>query len=631
MTDYTRALEVAVAAAREAGDLLRRDLHRPDGPRGERGHAEADTEAEHLIRARLLEAFPFAYLGEETGSAAGGPSADGHRWIVDPNDGTQSYTAGRRGSAVSIATLRDGVPVLGVVFAFAAPDDAGDLFAWAEGCGPIVRNGKPVENNLATDSLARGAIVVVSQHADRDAPANLACVAPGRFWAMPSIAYRLALVAVGEGVAAVSLNGPVGWDYAAGHALVRAAGGVLLDQRGREVTYGFDGRSGVGGACFGGGPTVAAALADRPWHSISMANPRKRLPFVEPVRGWLVEDPGMLARAQGCLLGQVAGDSLGSLVEFESARAIAARYPDGVRDLADGGPWHTIAGQPTDDSELALALARSIVVEGHYDPGAAVEAYASWYQSGPFDCGTTTRSALAAAAGAGPDRHERLRAAEARANRTSQANGSLMRVSPLGIVAAGSSLDEIAGWARADSALTHPHTVCREACAAFAIAIAHAVVHGDGPQAAYGAARDWTRRSSRDDSVARALDAAEDAAPADFQTQQGWVLVALQNAFFRLLHAPTFEEGVVATVMAGGDTDTNAAIAGALLGAVHGRDAVPARWRAAVVTCRASRDYAASNPRPETYWPVDALDLAERLLVLSRSSSSWRQTVSNQL
>ena len=104
-----------------------------------------------------------------------------------------------------------------------------------------------------------------------------------------------------------------------------------------------------------------------------------------------------------------------------------------------------------------------------------------------------------------------------------------------------------------------------------------------GPQAAYAAARDWARRSSRDGSVARALDAAEDAAPADFQTQQGWVLIALQNAFFRLLHAPNLEEGVVATVMAGGDTDTNAAIAGALLGAVHGRDAVPARWRAAVV------------------------------------------------
>jgi ADP-ribosyl-[dinitrogen reductase] hydrolase len=230
MTDYSRALEVAVVAAREAGEILRRDLHRVDGPRGAGGHAEADLEAEHVIRARLLEACPFAYLGEETGAVAGGSSADGHVWIVDPNDGTQSYTSGMRGSAVSIAVARGGVPVLGVVYAFAFPDDAGDLIAWADGCGPILRNGKPVTHNRSAGALNRGDIVIVSQHGDRNASANLTCVAPARFRAMPSIAYRLALVAAGEGVAAVSLNGPVGWDYAAGHALVRAAGGVLLDE-----------------------------------------------------------------------------------------------------------------------------------------------------------------------------------------------------------------------------------------------------------------------------------------------------------------------------------------------------------------------------------------------------------------
>jgi ADP-ribosylglycohydrolase len=197
-----------------------------------------------------------------------------------------------------------------------------------------------------------------------------------------------------------------------------------------------------------------------------------------------------------------------------------------------------------------------------------------------------------------------------------------MRVSPLGIFAAGSSVEEIADWARADSRLTHPHPTCQDACASFSVAIAHAIAHGDGPQAAYVAAREWARTSAGDRSVARAIEAAADELPADFQAQQGWVLIALQNAFFRLLHAPNLEEGVVATVMAGGDTDTNAAIAGALLGAVHGRDAVPARWRSAVLTCRASGDYPAPTPRPETYWPVDALDLAERLLVRSRLAVS---------
>ena len=73
-------------------------------------------------------------------------------------------------------------------------------------------------------------------------------------------------------------------------------------------------------------------------------------------------------RAQGCLLGQLAGDSLGGLVEFRSPEEIRRNYPKGVRELADGGTWNTIAGQPTDDSEMALSLARMLADQGRYDP-----------------------------------------------------------------------------------------------------------------------------------------------------------------------------------------------------------------------------------------------------------------------
>ena len=75
-----------------------------------------------------------------------------------------------------------------------------------------------------------------------------------------------------------------------------------------------------------------------------------------------------LLRAQGCLLGQLAGDALGSLVEFRAPDDIWREYPNGVRKLADGGTWNTIAGQPTDDSEMALSLARMLVDQGKYDP-----------------------------------------------------------------------------------------------------------------------------------------------------------------------------------------------------------------------------------------------------------------------
>ena len=108
---------------------------------------------------------------------------------------------------------------------------------------------------------------------------------------------------------------------------------------------------------------------------------------------------------------------------------------------------------------------------------------------------------------------------------------------------------------------------------------------------------------------------AEGAAPDCDGGDRFLALVAFQNAFFRLLHARSFEEGVVATVMAGGDTDTNAAIAGALLGAVHGRDAVPIQWRRMVLSCRPLPAPAVAHPRPVEFWPIDVLEIAENLLI----------------
>src|ERR1017187_8734545 len=106
------------------------------------------------------------------------------------------------------------------------------------------------------------------------------------------------------------------------------------------------------------------------------------------------DDAKTLLRAEGCLLGQLAGDSLGSLVEFQSLKQIRKKYPDGVRELADGGTWGTIAGQPTDDSEMALMLARMLIKQRRYDAQEARKAYVFWLNSSPFDCGNTVSTGL---------------------------------------------------------------------------------------------------------------------------------------------------------------------------------------------------------------------------------------------
>ena len=592
--DLAHALAVAVAAAREAGDWLRADLQRPGGPRGAIDKAPADTEAEQRIRARLLRELPGAgFLGEETGREPASPGEP--LWIVDPNDGTRDYLRGRRGSAVSIALLVERRPQLGVVFAFSYPDDAGDLFAWAEGCGPVTRNGRPAEPPPA--GFGALDVVLVSSAADREPEGNAACVAPARFRSVPSIAHRLALVAAGEAKAAVSLKSPSAWDYAAGHALLAGAGLALVDEQGRDVAYASDGESRCVNA-FGGRRTVVERLRSQPWHTLGGATAARRpaLP-TRLVKGALVRDAALLARAQGALLGQVAGDSLGALVEFEKSAEIAAREPDGPRRLVDGGRWRLLAGQPTDDSEMALALARAIVEADAFEREAVLDAYRGWLRTSPFDVGETVGAAL-----------------RGRPNPASQANGSLMRASPLGVYAHALEPRLAAGLARQDASLTHPNPVCGDATAAFVVALAHAVRFGDGAEAAYRAAAEWAEAEGVALLVREALEAARHEPPVCDQGSEGWVKIALQNAFFELLHAPSPEAGVVATVRRGGDTDTNAAVAGALLGAVHGRDALPAQWRSMVLSCR-PLEPRAERPRPPSCWPVDVYEIAERLLL----------------
>ncbi|MCI0604434.1 ADP-ribosylglycohydrolase family protein [bacterium] len=614
---YKKELDLATDAALEAGELLRREFHRPGGPRGQRAHAEADDEAEWLIRKRLTESFPqYRYRGEETGSIE---TADDHVWLVDPNDGTSSYLRGARGSAVSIGLVKKGVPVLGVVYAYTAPDDNGDLICWAEDFD-LMRNGKSVKP--AWDLSSPGHVVLlVSTHRENLMETLLECIHPYRYRAFPSIAYRLALAAVGDGHAAVSWHSPGDWDYAAGHALLRAAGGIFTNENGQEVTYAADGASKVK-ICFGGPAALVGDLWKRNWHPVQVRHSAK-MPstydspflFARLAPGKAIADPELLSRAQGCLIGQVSGDALGSQVEFQDAATIRNRYPDGLRQMQDGGPFQLMAGQPTDDSELALLLARSIVKEEGYDSEKVAAAYYYWFhRSDPFDVGATMLQALRPVMEENVRSNRAAEAMKANASGESQANGSLMRISPLGIYGYRKPPDELFALAQRESSLTHPHIVCQQCCGLYCIAIAHAIFSGQSGKQVYEAVKRYAYEKPLEPAVLQALSAAARYRPETI-VHQGWVVTAFQNAFYQLVHSNSFEDGIVDTVMQGGDTDTNAAIAGALLGAVHGREAIPSSWRNLVLSCRPDLAAGAVQPRPWALWPVDLTNLAELLLL----------------
>jgi ADP-ribosylglycohydrolase/fructose-1,6-bisphosphatase/inositol monophosphatase family enzyme len=580
-------LRAVIAAVEEEGAKLAAELHLPDGPRGRRGNAPIDPEIEERLRAKLQALVGCPFTGEETGTAPGPDAARADwLWLVDPHDGTFDFIQGKRGSSISVALLRARVPVLGVVHSPFAPDRGADTVAWAEGA-PLTRNGAPVKAQLARRRLEPGEFIWTNSSSALRPESFSRAAFPARYVAMPSIAYRLARVAAGDGAAALTVHDINEYDIAAGLALVQAAGGVLLDAQGREIVLTGKPEARVQG-CFAGSREAAERLRSFPWGELEQ-EPKKpaRVHLSYPRKS----DDACVARAAGCLLGQVIGDSLGSRVEFKGAAEIAREFPQGVRELADGGAYRLIAGQPTDDSEMALALARSLVRHKGFVKDEVLAAYRAWLQSRPVDVGSTTERGLLG-----------LHTTE------SESNGSLMRVSPIGIWAAGDPA-RAATAAREDSALTHPNPVCVEACAGYSAAIAAGVA---------GAGREAMRDAALANSAGRAREAIALGAcgkpHAEYEKQIGWVLIALQNAFYCLFRAGNLEEALVETVGRGGDTDTNAAIAGALMGAAFGREALPSRWVLPVLACRPMAEAGALRPRPMECWPDDLLELAEALL-----------------
>ncbi len=313
----------------------------------------------------------------------------------------------------------------------------------------------------------------------------------------------------------------------------------------------------------------------------------------------------ILSRAQGCLLGQLCGDALGSAAEFQKVDVVRRNQPPWPREIVAslafrpviGGP--TVPGQPTDDSEMALALARSLVKRGEFDLAVVREAYRTWLASGPFDYGLTVSDALSG-----------------KLDATSEANAALMRVSPLGIFGALHDLDKVARWAQEDAAITHLNPVCGDASALYAVAIAETVREGLAARQVYDRLLERARAMGVDGSLMWAITQAEKEPPRDYTTNMSRVQIALHNALYELLYAKSLEEGMVETVLHGGDTDTNAAICGALLGAVYGLDAIPQQWRETVLTCRLEAGPGVHWPRPPEYWPTDALELAAQLVGL---------------
>nr|WP_032831561.1 inositol monophosphatase family protein [Pseudomonas sp. GM78] len=250
----------------QAGQLLVTEWQRADGPRGQGDKAVVDVEIEQLLRQQLLDLLFCDFWGEETDHTLTG---DSWCWVVDPNDGTNDFLRGLKGSAISVGLLHKHTPILGVVYAPVTIEGVPDCIAWAEGLSNLIRNGKSVSPKLPDMIWSSDSRVMLSSAAVNKAEINQELCAPSSFVAMPSIAYRLAKVAAGDGVCGVSVCPVSAHDVVAGHALLRGTGGVLLNETGNSIQYVTqDNMQVVSRRCFGGLEAVCRTLAAREWDRI---------------------------------------------------------------------------------------------------------------------------------------------------------------------------------------------------------------------------------------------------------------------------------------------------------------------------------------------------------------------------
>lgn len=282
-------------------------------------------------------------------------------------------------------------------------------------------------------------------------------------------------------------------------------------------------------------------------------------------------------RQRGCLIGLAIGDALGAAVEFQSPGSF-----EPVTGFRDGGPHELNAGEWTDDTSMALALADSIAKSG-WDLEDQTRRYVSWWRDGRysvngrcFDIGNATADALSKFRQTGDPM-----TSGSRSERTS-GNGSIMRLAPVPIHFLDrfpTDIEKLARMAAESSLTTHASPQCLSACRYFALVLA-GLMHGIDRREVL--APDWQPLQSlkHHEPLHPEVDAVVNGSfrrldPPDI-SGSGYVVKSLEAALWAFHQAKDFRDAVLKAVNLGDDADTTGAVCGQLAGAYWGETGMPA-------------------------------------------------------
>jgi len=305
---------------------------------------------------------------------------------------------------------------------------------------------------------------------------------------------------------------------------------------------------------------------------------------IEDQKGFLegsLEAGGGVARSQalmrdryrGVLLGVAAGNALGLRGEGRSREAIRARFPYGLREVAAeerDRPWD-------DDLAQTVLLAEALLEQGELDLEDLAFRLVQWARENGRGMGNLTRRVIRELA-AGTPAHMAARLVWERDGRGPAGNGAVMRCAPVALRwrRFGHHLVE---ETRKSALVTHYDPRCVWSAIALNGALALSL-GGASPDLEELAA--LLDRAGAPEEVGMAIRVVRgcplEALALDHREDMGYTLKALQVGLWALQQEPDFETVLLAVVNAGGDTDTNGAVAGAVMGSRVGLAGIPRRW-----------------------------------------------------
>ena len=252
-------------------------------------------------------------------------------------------------------------------------------------------------------------------------------------------------------------------------------------------------------------------------------------------------------RIKGMLWGLIVGDAFGSPIQFSPKDRHSW-----ITEMEPCPVFNLPAGYWTDDGSMAMCVMDSFIRQGGYDLKDIGATFVRWWRDGylssvegqSFDIGFATSTACRAIA----------RGSLVNGHEDSQGNGSIIRFAPSYVIARALKRPEII---HAVSDLTHASQAVREVCDRFAAIVDE---HLAGSRTA--AKSEYATREQVNNS--------------------GWAVSTLEAALWAFNTTTTFEDGLIAAVNLGGDSDSIGAVYGQLAGAYYGFDSIPARWVEAV-------------------------------------------------